>query len=80
MQILYNGIWTMTGAAEQLNSTPMELARAQELKRCKSKDLPPMAVIEVVEAKADDKGNPDNSRIVRADLSKSQRTSICASL
>ena len=47
---LYNVIWSMAGAEQQLNAYPMEHAAAMALLKEKAATAEPMAKIELVEA------------------------------
>jgi len=57
---LYNVIWSMAGAEQQLNAYPMEHAPAMALLKSKAATAEPMAKIELVEAIPPVPGHPKN--------------------
>jgi len=66
---LYNVIWSMAGAEQQLNAYPMEHAPAMALLKSKAATAEPMAKIELVEAIPPVPGQPtaepDNPSIIK---------------
>ena len=70
MPTLYNVIWSMAGAEQQLNAYPMEHTAAMALLKDKAATAEPMAKIELVEAIPPVPGHtktkePDNPGIIK---------------